>query len=52
MGVCTVEQVWFYEIDASSLKLIKEKFGRAICPVDNSFWSERKNSVCATLMLV
>ena len=52
LGVCIIEKVWLYEVDAASLGVIKKKFGNAICPADGAFWEERKDAVCATLMLI
>ncbi len=52
VGVCMVKQVWFYQLDPKSLKVIRDKFGPAICPVDDSFWEERRECAYATLMLV
>lgn len=52
IGVCTVEKVWYYQLDPTILSFIKSKFGHAICPVDSSFWVERQEAVVATLMLV
>ena len=52
MGICEVEKVWFYRVDSASLELIKERFGKLICPVDSSFWKERQSKTVATLMLI
>lgn len=52
VGICTVEKVWFYQVDAKTMSFIKKKFGAAICPVDSSFWDERQRASVATLMLV
>jgi ASC-1-like (ASCH) protein len=52
VGVCMAERVWFYRLDVESFSLIKETFGSAICPSDESFWDTRKQSAVATLILV
>ena len=52
VGVCTVEQVWFYRLDSKSLATIESKFARAICPADSTFWEERKEATVATLLLI
>ena len=52
VGVCIVEQAWFYRLDSESLATIESKFGRAICPADASFWEQRKEATVATLMLI
>jgi hypothetical protein len=52
VGLCIVEKVWFYQLDPKSLKFIREKFGTAICPIDETFWEERKQASYATLMRI
>jgi hypothetical protein len=52
LGVCIVEEAWFYRLDPKSLAFIKSKFGKAICPADSSFWEERKEASVATLILI
>jgi hypothetical protein len=52
IGMCEVEKVWFYRLDPDALAFIKDQFGKLICPVDGSFWSERESKSVATLMLV
>jgi len=51
-GICLVERAWFYHIDAHSLVAIREKFGPAICAVDDSFWTDRNQAVVATILLI
>jgi hypothetical protein len=46
------DRVWFYRLDVESFSLIKETFGSAICPADESFWNICKQSAVATLILV
>ncbi len=52
VGVCVVDNAWFYRLDAKSLGFIKSKFGPAICPADSSFWEERKEASVATLIFI
>ena len=52
VGVCMADRVWFYRLDVESFSLIKETFGSAICPADESFWNICKQSAVATLILV
>ena len=40
VGICMAERVWFYRLDVESLSLIKETFGSAICPAEESFWDD------------
>src|SRR5262249_20190566 len=42
VGICRVEDAWFYQVTADALTLIRDKFGREICAEGNSFWEERK----------
>ncbi len=52
VGICLVEEVWFYRLSVESLGIIKEMFGSAICPAEESFWDDRKQAAVATLLLV
>ena len=52
VGICTVEKVWYYQLDPSTFSFIRRKFGSAICPADASFWEEKQQATVATLMLV
>ncbi|HXC35284.1 MAG TPA: ASCH domain-containing protein [Candidatus Acidoferrales bacterium] len=52
VGVCEIEQVWFYHLDPEAFAFIKDHFGEMICPADGSFWTERESKNVATLMLV
>ena len=52
VGVCEIEQVWFYHLDPEAFAFIKDRFGEMICPADGSFWTERETKNVATLMLV
>jgi ASC-1-like (ASCH) protein len=52
VGMCEVEKVWFYHLDADAFEFIKDRFGELICPADGSFWRERKDKSVATLMQI
>jgi hypothetical protein len=52
IGICEVEQVWFYRLNSTSLDFIKDRFGELICPADANFWIERKDKCLATLMRI
>ena len=52
VGICMAERVWFYHIDVESFSRIKETFASAICPAEESFWDDRKQSAVATLIMV
>jgi|ERR1017187_6541194 ASC-1-like (ASCH) protein len=51
-GICEVEKVWFYHLDPKAFAFIKNRFGKLICAVDSSFWTERECKTVATLMLI
>ena len=51
VGLCRVTSAWFYELDASNLREIRDKFARAIC-ADDDFWEARRACSYATLMTV
>jgi hypothetical protein len=50
VGVCQAENVWFYKLTPTSLDEIASRFGRAICPVDDQFWTDRRHAGYATLI--
>jgi hypothetical protein len=52
VGICLVEDAWFYRLAEGSLSLIRDKFGPAICPENDSFWEERREAVVATLISI
>ena len=50
VAIAEVSQVWFYELDSSAWRLIKQRFGPLLRIENQEFW-ERKSSACfATLM--
>lgn len=51
-GICEVEKAWFYHLDPEAFAIIKDRFGKLICPADGSFWTERESKNVATLILV
>lgn len=51
-GVCLVDKVWFYNLTPGSVKEIKERFGKGICPADSSFWDERRDAAYCSLIWV
>ena len=50
VGVCEVTNTWFYKLGPESFEEIATRFGRAICPVDEDFWVERRRAEYATLI--
>jgi hypothetical protein len=52
VGICRVEDAWFYQLTADTLTSIRDKFGRAICAEDDSFWEERKEAAVASLISI
>jgi hypothetical protein len=51
-GVCLVEKVWFYNLTPGSLKEIKNRFGKGICPADSAFWDDRRDAAYCSLIWV
>jgi hypothetical protein len=52
VGICLVEDAWFYQLTSDALAFIRDKFGRAICAEDDSFWEERKEAAVVTLIAI
>ncbi len=50
VGVCQVADAWFYHLDTTSWKTIKEEFAQAICAQDPLFWKDREHASFATLI--
>jgi hypothetical protein len=50
VGICEVTNTWFYKLGPESFEEIAARFGRAICPVDEDFWTERRHAEYATLI--
>ena len=51
VGICLVENVWFYDLDPASWKDVK-RFANDLCAHDPAFWSSREHANFATLMRV
>ena len=52
VGVCKVDRVWFYEIDADTLHELRKSFAEVLCAQDPQFWLDRSNTRYASLMKV
>lgn len=52
VGICQVTNVWSYELEPKSWKLIKKEFTNALCAQDPDFWKDRKYACYATLMKI
>jgi hypothetical protein len=50
VGVCIVEQTWYFELDARRIAAIRRKFGRAMRADTTAFWTQRKDATFASLM--
>lgn len=50
VGICQAGNTWFYKLDPDSFADIVEKFGKAICPIDQHFWDDRRHAGYATLI--
>jgi dephospho-CoA kinase len=50
VGICEVTNTWFYRLGPGSFEEIAARFGRAICPVDDEFWTDRRHTEYATLI--
>jgi hypothetical protein len=52
VGLCEVEDAWFYELDKNAWKIIKRDFASALCAQDPEFWDSRKSATYATLIRI
>lgn len=51
-GLCIVNRVWFYQLDADSWHEIRDRFTVALRAEDPSFWEQRNSAQFATLMRI
>lgn len=51
-AMCEVGAVWFYELQDDAWTIIREKFTKALCADDPSFWTDRSEAAYATLLTV
>ena len=51
-GVCKVDQVWCYELDPDSRRMIKQRYAEALCADDPNFWREKASASYVTLMAI
>ena len=52
VGICQVTNVWFYELDPKSWKMIKREFTDSLCAQDPDFWNDRRSACYATLIKI
>jgi ASC-1-like (ASCH) protein len=52
VGLCQVEDAWFYKLDSRSWREIKNEYFKEIYVQDQSFWDERQFASYATLIRV
>ncbi len=50
VGVAQASDVWFYILDPTSFKQVRQEFSRALCAQDPEFWQTRKDASFATLI--
>jgi len=52
VGVCAVEQTWFFQLDREQVVNIRNKFAKAMRADTSDFWEQRKGASFASLMEV
>jgi hypothetical protein len=52
VAVARVQTIWSYQIDNTTLAVIRNEFAQAIRATDDDFWEQRHSSNYATLMLI
>jgi len=52
VGLCLIEHVWSYRLDAASWKFVRRSFTQQLCAEDPEFWSSRTHANFATLMRI
>lgn len=51
MGYFTIKDVLFIDLNVTSIEEIKAKYDKQLC-VDETFWTSKKNSNYATLLII
>lgn len=51
LGYFTIKEVLFFDLNDTSINEIKEKYYKQLC-VDETFWTTKKNSNYATLIII
>jgi hypothetical protein len=52
LGICEVEDIWFYHLDLASWQSIQKTFTEALCAQGPDFWRARSHASFATLMSI
>jgi hypothetical protein len=52
VGVCVVEQTWYFELDVQRIAAIRKRFGKAMRADTTEFWTRRKDATFASLMKI
>ena len=52
MGLCRLGDVWCYQLEPQSWRLIRDRFAEQLCISDPAFWAAKKDACYATLMRV
>lgn len=50
VGLCQVGSVWYYDLDAESLRELRAEFAAVLCAHEPEFWEHRSSASFATLM--
>ncbi len=52
LGICHVNDVWYYKLNESSWFQIKKEYSEALCAQNPEFWQDRKSASYATLIRI
>jgi len=52
VGLCRINEIWSFDLRATSIATIRERFARELCAEDPEFWQAREHATLATLMRV
>lgn len=52
IGLCRANQAYYYALEPGSLDEIRIRFGEAICPQGNDFWTTRERASFASLIKI
>jgi len=52
VGICRATSASYYQLDKATLRELKSRFSKMICPENEKFWQDRSSASFATLITI
>lgn len=52
VAACRIGKIWSFDLQATAIRSVRERFARELCAEDAEFWRARAHATIATLMQV